>query len=123
LHDGPLTIQQITAIDIPDASLAYLSACDTYRGGSAIPDEGITLAAALQLAGYSHVVATLWQIGVITSDVSRNFYNQVLVNQGGITRINVGESGRALRAAIEAVRQKSPGIPPMLWASYIHTGP
>ncbi len=30
--------------------------------GIRVPDEAITLAAALQIAGYQHVIATLWQI-------------------------------------------------------------
>jgi tetratricopeptide (TPR) repeat protein len=123
LYDEPLMIQQITGMNLADASLAYLSACDTYRGGSAVPDEGITLAAALQLAGYQHVIATLWQIGVITSDVTRHFYSELAKNAGGTARINADEAARALRAAISSLREESPGIPPMLWASYIHTGP
>lgn len=123
LHDGSLTIQKIASMNLSNPSLAYLSACDTYRGGSDIPDEGITLAAALQLAGYQHVIATLWQIGVTTSDVARHFYNQLVKTDNGIARIDVNDIAPALRAAIAKLREESPGIPPMYWAAYIHTGP
>jgi hypothetical protein len=52
LHDRPLTVPQLMSLRLNNPELAYLSACETYRGGTLIPDEGITLASALQLAGY-----------------------------------------------------------------------
>ena len=72
LHDGPLSITRIMSLQLPNPVLAYVSACDTSRGGTSIPDEGITLASALQIAGYQHVVATLWQINDVTATKSLN---------------------------------------------------
>jgi CHAT domain len=63
LHDGPLPLREIAALRLNDAELAYLSACGTSRGGTALADEAIHLAAAFQLAGYAQSVGTLWDIG------------------------------------------------------------
>ena len=124
LHDGPLEIQQIAALRLTGASFAYLSACDTYRGGTDIPDEGITLAAALQLAGYQHVIATLWQIsGLNSSDVSRRVYDQIVTHSGPTVAVDAASAAAALRTAIADLREESPEVPPMYWAAYVHTGP
>ena len=124
MYDQPLTVQQIMALGLTNASFAYLSACDTYRGGTDIPDESITLASALQLAGYRHVIATMWQIsGLTASDIARRVYDQIVKDDNRTTVIDVNAVAAALRAAINALREESPEIPPMYWAAYIHTGP
>lgn len=40
--------------------LAFLSACTTAVGSAGLPDEAIHLTSAFQLAGYAHVIGTLW---------------------------------------------------------------
>jgi tetratricopeptide (TPR) repeat protein len=124
LYDEPLTIPQVMALRLGNPSFAFLSACETYRGGTAIPDEGITLATALQLAGYQHVIATLWQIsGITATDVARHVYDQLVDHTGGATVINAEATAAALRTAILTLLAESPEIPPLYWAAYIHTGP
>lgn len=124
LHDGPLSIAHIVSLQLPNPVLAYVSACDTSRGGTSIPDEGITLASALQIAGYQHVVATLWQIiGFTATEVAKHLYDQVVTAHDGITEIDGNEVAAALRAAVIRLRKESPGMPAMFWAPYIHTGP
>jgi len=124
LHDQRLTIQQISNLELSGTEFAYLSACDTYRTSPGIPDEGITLASALQLAGYQHVIATLWQIsGLTASDLARRFYDLIARNSNGATIIDVSASAEALRAAVSALREESPTIPPFDLVAYIHTGP
>ena len=123
LHDEPLTIPQLMALRLSNPSFAFLSACETYRGGTLIPDEGITLATALQLAGYQHVIGTLWQIGIIASDVARHFYDQVVIRSDDTADLQTDTAAAALRTAILDLLAESPGIPPLHWAAYIHTGP
>ena len=60
LQDGPLSISQIIQQSIPNASLAFLSACETAMGDEAVPDEAIHLGATLLFAGFCGVVATMW---------------------------------------------------------------
>jgi CHAT domain-containing protein len=48
--------------DEHQGEFVFLSACKTAIGGVHILDEAITLAAALQHAGWRHVIATLWSV-------------------------------------------------------------
>lgn len=57
-----LTVLDLVGLRLPDAHLAYLSACTTARGAADYLDEPIHLAAAALLAGYRHVIATLWPL-------------------------------------------------------------
>ena len=55
-----LTISQIMKQSMSNASLAFLSACQTAMGDEKLPDEAIHLAAALLFAGFHGAVATMW---------------------------------------------------------------
>jgi CHAT domain-containing protein len=59
----PLTVVDVARLRLDDADLAFLSACSTARPGGRLADEAIHLASAFQLAGYRHMVGTLWPIG------------------------------------------------------------
>jgi hypothetical protein len=62
-QDDPLTVADIARLQLKRAQLAYLSACQTADNiDEALLDEGIHLAGACQLAGFSQVVGTLWEI-------------------------------------------------------------
>ncbi|QHY96416.1 CHAT domain protein [Streptomyces sp. S4.7] len=59
---GALTVADVSTLDLRGSRLAYLSACETAAVGPRHVDEAIHLASAFQLAGFSHVVSTLWQL-------------------------------------------------------------
>jgi tetratricopeptide (TPR) repeat protein len=124
LQDQRLTIQQISDLQLSGTEFAYLSACDTYRGGPGLPDEGITLASALQIAGYQHVIAALWQISGLTApDIAHRVYDQITRNNDGEIAIDANTSAEALRAAVSTLREESPTVPPFHFVAYVHTGP
>lgn len=62
LHDGDLKISRIMAHEMPNAKLAFLSACQTATGAQNLPDEVIHLAATLLFCGFRGVVATMWSV-------------------------------------------------------------
>ena len=60
LQDGPLTVSQIMQQSMPNATLAFLSACQTAMGDENLPDEAIHLASTLLFLGFQGVIATMW---------------------------------------------------------------
>jgi CHAT domain-containing protein len=65
MHDKMVHIGDIIRLNLPNARLAFLSACDTAQGDMEQPDEAIHLAAAILYAGFKSVVATMWSMGDI----------------------------------------------------------
>lgn len=61
-RENMLTVETISSINTERSQLAFLSACSTAENASSIlMDEGIHLAGGFQLAGYPHVIASLWE--------------------------------------------------------------
>jgi CHAT domain-containing protein len=61
LADHRLTVAHVTRVRLGDADLTFPLACPTARPGGPT-DEAIHLTSAFQLAGYRHVIGTLWPI-------------------------------------------------------------
>jgi CHAT domain-containing protein len=59
LRDGDLTIQNLMQLEIKDASLAFLSACQTAKGNQYQPDQAVHLAASMLFCGFKSVIATM----------------------------------------------------------------
>jgi len=118
LRDRLLTIADISTGHYR-GEFAFLSACMTATGGINLPDEAITLAAAMHYAGYRHVIATLWSVYDETAaDVAKAVYDQ-LTSTG---RFEPGRSAHALHNAIRGLRDHH-GLPPSAWVPFTHTGP
>jgi CHAT domain-containing protein len=109
------TIPEISRLALADAQLAYLSACSTgYRNLEHV-DESLNLASAFQLAGFRHVIASLWPLndsfGVMAS---RTFYSKL--------SDTAEDAPEALHQTTLELRRQYPDQPD-LWASLIHSGP
>jgi CHAT domain-containing protein len=118
LWDQPLTLADLTSLQIDHADLAFLSACETAAGDTRLPDEAIHLAAAMQLLGYQHVIATLWPItDTAAPDIAETVYAQ-LIKAG---HADASHAAYALHHAVETLRAARP-TKPLLWAPYIHIG-
>jgi tetratricopeptide (TPR) repeat protein len=114
----PLTVLDLTHARLEHAEMAFLSACTTARTGLALPDEPIHLAAACLLAGYRHVVASLWPIiDSSTATLTADYYRTLLSAHPSSTSpaVALHHATRRLRAQC---RDK-----PSHWAPYTHTGP
>ncbi|KAG1870464.1 CHAT domain-containing protein [Suillus tomentosus] len=62
MRDQPLSLLDITQMDLSQHEFAFLSACETAVGVISTPDEVIHLAASLQFAGVNSIVGTLWKV-------------------------------------------------------------
>jgi len=127
LHDQPLTLADLAALNLRETDLAYLAACQTATGDLRLLDEALHLAGALQLIGYRHVLATLWSIADAAAPAMADItYAHLLHPDPGQPRpADRAEAARApfaLYHAVTRLRQAAPGEP-LLWAPYIHLGP
>ncbi len=115
-QDRPLTVTDVARLRLDHAALAFLSACSTSSPGERLPDEAIHLASAFQLAGYQHVIATLWPV----SD-----YHATQLADGLYTALASTGTARTAAALHEVTRQLRDRRQPMpwLWAAHIHAGP
>ncbi|WP_052847263.1 CHAT domain-containing protein [Streptomyces avicenniae] len=114
LHDHRtrrLTVPDIAALRLPSARLAYLSACATTLARPDLADEAVHITGAFQLAGYPHVVGTLWPVSDrLAPEAARAFY---LAWDAG------ADPGRALHEAVRELRERY-GATPTLWAAHVH---
>jgi hypothetical protein len=121
LHDGPLPIGEISGMRLQQTELAFLSACETFRGGAALADEAITLATAFRLAGYRHVIGTLWSISDELAPGAADQVYETLARPDGLG-IDADKTAAALDTAVLTLREECPNEP-WLWAPYVHIGP
>ncbi|MFF4520072.1 CHAT domain-containing protein [Streptomyces bluensis] len=116
-----LTVEDIARLRLDAADLAFLSACETARGTAGLPDEALHLAGALQLAGFTHVVAAQWMAEDMTArELTARFYSE-LRRPDAPDRLDPARSAFALHTAVRRIRQQNDD--PLLWAAYVHTGP
>ncbi|MFD5560517.1 CHAT domain-containing protein [Kitasatospora griseola] len=120
LHDGRLSALDLSARRPVDAELAFLSACSTSQGGLDLPDEAVHLAPSFQLAGFAHVVGTLWSVSdKIARHVTGEFYTAL--SEDAAEGLPFDPS-LALHHAVRSLRERL--LPaPHLWAAHVHIGP
>lgn len=136
LADGWLTIDDLSRHDLPPdtAQFAFLSACHSGSASPILLDEAITMAAALQLVGFRHVIATLWAIADPSAPkFARDVYGALIADPK--TKVlhldpdaGPGDEGLpaayAVHAAVNRLRNAGPHRrPPSWWACYLHSGP
>ena len=119
LADGRLTIRHLAQRRLPDARFAYLSACLTYQGSSAIPDEAVTVGTALCITGCANVMAALWPVSdEHTADFSHQVYDHLLTASGGTPALHPENTAHALRQTARAIRDAQPENPER-WAAFV----
>ncbi|MEV8313730.1 CHAT domain-containing protein [Streptomyces sp. NPDC059900] len=119
-QDRPLTVAGLAPVALDGAELAYLSACRTAVGESTdLVDEAIHLTTAFQLAGFRHVVGTLWEIDDrFAAHLADAFYADLVTEAG---TADTGRAARALHAAVRTARDRLVRAP-SLWAAHLHAG-
>ncbi|MFD8980066.1 CHAT domain-containing protein [Streptomyces sp. NPDC059564] len=126
LHDhehDPLSVADVAEMRLETSQLAYLSACRTaFMGSVELIDEAIHLTSAFQLAGFPHVIGTLWEINdEVASSMAADFY----AGLGRITNqhsdLDTDAAACALHHTVRKVRDQYPKYP-YLWAAHLHAG-
>jgi CHAT domain-containing protein len=116
LVNGNLTVSKISQMNLRGGALAYLSACNTAysQPDTDLQDESLVLTSAFQVAGFSHVVGTLWTAeDSIATLVAKSFYEEL--------KTDTANSANALHEAVRKQR-KEHGKEPWLWAQFICVG-
>ncbi|MGW2052095.1 CHAT domain-containing protein [Streptomyces sp. NPDC001858] len=123
LHDHterPLTVRDLARLRLPSVRLAYLSACDTLRTSPELADEAVHIVSAFQMAGFPHVVGSLWHVDdVIGAEVALSVYDTLNRGDGAL---DVARTAEALHRAVRTLRDTYPQTP-SLWACQVHAGP
>lgn len=103
------------------AQIAYLSAFSTaVNGAEKLQDESIHIASGFQLAGFSHVLATLWNAqDTAAQSIAIEFYRLLFGNQAN--RVGHATVSYSFHHAVKLLREKK-GNQPIPWAPFIHTG-
>ncbi|MCX4804340.1 CHAT domain-containing protein [Streptomyces sp. NPDC058682] len=118
LSDGTLTVTRLSSTRYT-GDFAFLSACRTAAGGLNLPDEAITLAAALNYTGYRHVVATLWSVDpAVAADVTAAVYPELIDEEG---RFRPDRAAFAVHEAVRLLRAERRPLDD--WLPFTHTGP
>lgn len=119
---GKLTVAAIASMKLEGAQTAYLSACSTADNASIrLADESIHITSGFQLAGFSHVLATLWPANDLACrQVAVEFYRRLF---NGEPRGVAGHRAvsTAFHYAVKKLRDDNLGRP-IMWACFIHTG-
>jgi tetratricopeptide (TPR) repeat protein len=121
LHDGTLSVADLMR-EGHRGDFAFLSACETALGSVDVADEAVTLAAAMQYAGWRHVIATLWTVSDrVAADVTTRVYKRIAA--GG--RLDTTAAAEALHLAVRELRERRRAVGlhyPSEWVSFIHIG-
>ncbi|WP_415949446.1 CHAT domain-containing protein [Streptomyces sp. KLOTTS4A1] len=123
LHDHtehPLTVSALARLRLPSVRLAYLSSCDTLLTSPELADEAVHIVSAFQMAGFPHVVGSLWHVDdMIGREVALGVYEALDRGDG---TLDVARTAEALHGAVRTLRDTYPHTP-SLWACQVHAGP
>jgi CHAT domain-containing protein len=125
LHDGRLEVLEIIKQKLPNADLAFLSACQTSTGDEKLSEEAVHLAAGMLAAGYQSVVATMWSIKDQYGPViAKNFYAHILAKMLGDKQLDSAKAAHALHHAIQKIQKELGDTEEALltWVPYVHFG-
>ncbi|TFK32759.1 CHAT domain-containing protein [Crucibulum laeve] len=119
LEQEDLKISQIMQQPMPNASLAFLCACETAMGDENLPDENLHLGATLLYSGFRTVIATMWAINDEDGPtVSDTFYAELFQHDPACP--DMTQTARAIHVATAKLRSQSVSF--NRWVPFIHIG-
>jgi CHAT domain-containing protein len=122
LEQDYLSVYRISQLRLEHAWIAYLSACSTAENkGTQLRDEVIHIVSSFQIAGFPHVVGSLWPAGDEECvQVASGFYSR-LFGHGSVQDMGGRAVASALQDAVMTVRAHDPEMP-LDWAQFVHFG-
>jgi CHAT domain-containing protein len=119
MHDKMMKVADLMRLKLPNARLAFLSACETAQGDMEQPDEALHLAATMLYAGFKSVIGTMWSMGDVDGPVvAKVVYEELFAGSSDMVDLDVVPY--ALDTAVRKLRAQ--GLEPSRWAPYIHIG-
>ncbi|KAF8174205.1 CHAT domain-containing protein [Mycena galopus ATCC 62051] len=114
-----ITLSDIIQLPLPDADLAFLSACQTATGDKSLQEESVHLAAGMLSAGYRSVIATMWTImDKDAPQITRDFYEHLFKTLPPDST----QAAEALHLAVQKLREGSDKKSFSHWVPFIHVG-
>ena len=118
-HQRPIHAERDYETIFTPRRACVLSACQTAKGDSLLPEEAIHLAAGMLMAGYGSVVGTLWSIRDDDAPiVAEKFYRYLIVEADGDST----KAAYALHDAVGHLRDSMDGHGFDRWVPFIHLG-
>ncbi len=102
LSGGELTLRDILALPATPRRLAILSACETHRSGTDLPDEATGLPTGLIQAGFAGVVASHWPVNDRSTSYLMTRFHDLWHNKGLPPAAALAEAQRWCRTATRA---------------------
>ncbi|KAK4108242.1 hypothetical protein N656DRAFT_771867 [Canariomyces notabilis] len=118
-NEGKLTVREIQASKMSNATIAYLSTCSGAESkATKVSDEVIHIVSAFQIAGFEHVIGSLWKTkDAACRQVAEEFYRALWRAKGpGEPAVEVHH---ALHIAVQLLREKHRDKP-LIWAPFVH---
>ncbi len=109
-NDGILEVREVFGLDLAEANLVFLSACETALGDQSMGDEITGLTRAFLYAGTPSIVTTLWSIEDEASGALVGSFYEALTSEPSFAA--------ALRAAQLATMQTPGWEDPYYWAAF-----
>ncbi|MFJ4370864.1 CHAT domain-containing protein [Streptomyces chartreusis] len=107
----------VQTMGLPDAELAYLSACSTASGNAKLLDDPVHVTAAFHIAGFRQVIGTQWAVNDrVAKGVAVRFHDRL--TNSGTASPDTGRSAAALNAAVREPREAFP-LTPSLRGRYL----
>ncbi|KAK6363393.1 hypothetical protein TWF730_000825 [Orbilia blumenaviensis] len=113
-QQNPLTVQNLIELNFREKSpvLAYLSACSTSNNSEdKLQDEAIHLVTACQLAGFKHVVGSLWEVSDMYSVAAAEEVYKTIVEDGTINADKVSLGVHRATRLLRDITSGRSGVP------------
>jgi CHAT domain-containing protein len=119
MQDKMIQVGDLLRLNLPNARLAFLSACETAHGDMERPDESLHLAATMLYTGFKSIIGTMWSMGDVDGPVvAETVYKELFAGEGDM--LDFDAVPYTLDAAVRKLRAQ--GLEPSRWAPYIHIG-